>query len=800
MRAGTGLELLQVKFARRVAEFCAGCARPAFSNPGLLSSLIAAIGFIVTFNCGVAHADETGANTAELTLITVTAEKRPEAPQRIPMSIVAISDDAISATNPESFRDLLLSVPGLSYSGSEIGLARYSIRGISTAAANPTVGLYLNDVPLNTVGSAFSGAIDPQLFDLDRIEILEGPQGTLYGASAMGGAIKYVTKRPLLNEFSISAATDVADVDHGSVSYSADSVVNIPLIADHVSVRFGASYRYDSGYVNNVADSQTQDWTRSSTSPPVPFEPLKYSSSSTFSAPDFNGRSTTTSRISLSWVPADQLTVTPVVTVQRTDQANPDEFFTNLPTFESSDRFPQPTRDDLNVYSLEVIENWSAVEVTSLTGEVDRTLVLDRDFSLFIGSLIPALFQDDSYNTSQTDTHTFSEELRASSAVDLPLRWTVGLYYSRQRDDFLQQINTIGGASYFGTGTDITYSGNLLNDTWQRAVFADFAYKVASWDFDLGVRRFEVNQRLASVTLGVLNGGSDIEIGRRSSAVGTTPRFAITRRWPDDDHMLYVSASKGFRPGGPNEHGITASLCTPDLALLGLTRIPDSYQPDSLWTYEIGSKNEFDHGRVLLNVAAFHTDWRSIQQEVTIPICAFPFTGNVGAARVDGGEITLSARPVAHATLSSSASYVNSRITESGPGVPAQVGQQLLDTPRWSGNISGQYEFPINDQSLLQARITYEYHGSNLRQFSSYAPVTYSNGTSGEIPDATQVQQAYRLINFGLQLRRGRMTYRVYVDNLTDSAPYLDFRRPAGFSAADTLRPRTIGFGARASY
>ena len=264
--------------------------------------------------------------------------------------------------------------------------------------------------------------------------------------------------------------------------------------------------------------------------------------------------------------------------------------------------------------------------------------------------------------------------------------------------------------------------------------------------------------------------------------------------------MLYVSAAKGFRPGAPNEHGITTSLCAPGLALLDLTRIPDSYQPDSLWTYEIGSKNELDHGRALVNVAAFHTNWRSIQQEVTIPICAFPFTGNVGAARVDGGELTISVAPVAHATLSSSVSYVNSRITESGPGVPAQVGQQLLDTPRWSGNISVQYEVPIEDQSTLQARGTYEYHGSNLRQFTSVAPVTYSNGTSGEIPDATQVQLAYRVINLALQLQKGRMMYRVYVDNLTDTAPYLDFRRPAGFSAADTLRPRTIGLGARADY
>ncbi|HLZ10038.1 MAG TPA: TonB-dependent receptor, partial [Chloroflexota bacterium] len=253
-------------------------------------------------------------------------------------------------------------------------------------------------------------------------------------------------------------------------------------------------------------------------------------------------------------------------------------------------------------------------------------------------------------------------------------------------------------------------------------------------------------------------------------------------------------------PGGPNQYDTTSPLCGADLEHLGLNRIPASYQPDSLWSYELGSKNEFLEPHSLINVAAFHTDWRRIQQQVTLPTCAFPFTGNVGAARIDGVELSAQSQLASHVVLGGSVTYVNSRITQSGPGVPAQVGQPLLDTPRLSGHLRARYEMALSDRLRGSAEIMFEYHGANLRQFSPLAPVTYSNGVSGEIPDVTQVQRAYHVTNVGFEVHRNVMHYRVYVDNLLDAAPYLDFRRPAGFSAADTLRPRTLGFGVRADY
>src|SRR6185312_4438887 len=158
----------------------------------------------------------------------------------------------------------------------------------------------------------------------------------------------------------------------------------------------------------------------------------------------------------------DSLVVLPAATIQRSDKSNPDDFYTNLPRLEASFRFGQPTRDDLDVYSLTVTKTFAGLKLTSLSGYVDRRVEWDRDYSLFIGGLVPALLPDNSYNVSNTSTHTFSQELRLESDPTSTLKWVVGAYYSQQRDELYQPVHTVGAGSFFGTGTDITYSGDQL--------------------------------------------------------------------------------------------------------------------------------------------------------------------------------------------------------------------------------------------------------------------------------------------------------------------------------------------------
>src|ERR1700754_253444 len=186
-----------------------------------------------------------GAVSAQTPEIIVTAEKRDQRAADIPISLHVVTAADIETRGARDFLDVLLSIPGVSYSATESGLTRYSIRGVSTSAASPTVGIYLDDISLLTIGTSFSGAADPMLVDLDRIEVLKGPQGTLYGGSAMGGAIKYVTHRPELDRFEVTANAGIASVEHGGLSYNADSFANFPLVSGVLALRFGAGYRFD---------------------------------------------------------------------------------------------------------------------------------------------------------------------------------------------------------------------------------------------------------------------------------------------------------------------------------------------------------------------------------------------------------------------------------------------------------------------------------------------------------------------------------------------------------------------------
>ena len=360
------------------------------------------------------------------------------------MSLDVISAEDLDRAGARDFNDLLLSVPGMSYANTELGLSNFSIRGISTTAANPTVGIYLDDISLVTIATAFTGAMQPMPVDLERIEVLKGPQGTLYGgASAMGGATKYVSKRPVLNEFSVTASGEVASVDHGGTSYGGESFINLPLVDDHFALRIGGAYRYDAGYVDNIPNGQVQVWTESATQPPAPFAPVTYPSRSQFSRDDYNPRSTTVARASARYTSGESLEIVPTATIQRTYQPNPDEFFTNLPEFENTNRFNQPTHDNFDIYSLQLTGSLPGVTVTSLSGYVRRDNDIDGDFSLFIGMVTPALLGADSYNVSTTSTRTYSQELRAASSdLNSAFRWTTGLYYSYQRDFYDQTIDT----------------------------------------------------------------------------------------------------------------------------------------------------------------------------------------------------------------------------------------------------------------------------------------------------------------------------------------------------------------------
>lgn len=760
------------------------------------------LGLLITFSVMPNAARAGTAPTIQqpkLAEIVVTAQKRKQKAQDVPMSISVLSGASLDNIVTGNFTNVLLSVPGLSYSGSEEGQGNYSIRGVSTGASSPTTGLYLDGISMVSIATNFAGATNLPLFDLARIEVLKGPQGTLYGDSSMGGAIKYVTRKPNLHRFTANAAGGIAMTDGGGPSHMGEAVVNMPLVPGKLAVRAGVSYRDEGGYINYVPNAQGE-WTNiSATSPPAPYAPQTFASGGKLDQAAANTTRNISARVSVKAVLSGGLTLIPEAMVERVYEAEPPWYWGNLPNMQTAAIRPQPTHDSLNLFVLPITRPIGDMKITWLSGYWDRHREWNRDYTYFIASLVPPLLSHPSSNASDTDTKTFSQEVRlASNSPTSPLKWLIGLYYRHQSDQLSQTVDTAGAGAFFGTGTNVTYLGVQTTKTSEMAAFGNVSYAFSSrWEGEIGLRYFDIDTGYHANFAGVFNGGSSKILERHSANVGVSPRFVI-RYHIAKHHMLYVNAAKGFRAGGPNRFNTSSPLCAPDFKKLGISSAPSTYQSDNLWTYEFGNKNAFLSDHMIVNVALYYTDWNNIQQQVNLPSCGFQFVGNVGSAKIKGAELDIKGIIVPGVIAGGYVDYTDSRITSSVPGVSAQIGDPTLDTPMWAGNVYVDFALPMVHGWRPNFRVNYSYHGSNLRSFSPTLVATLPGGGSALVADGSQIQRAYRVGNAALQLNNGNWQLRLYVDNFMNARPLLDNLSDLYHTLnVSTLRPRTIGLMAR---
>ncbi|MDA5193662.1 TonB-dependent receptor domain-containing protein [Govanella unica] len=731
--------------------------------------------------------------------IVVTAQKRSARLQDVPLSVSAVGAEALSVQGVTDFKDILRSVPGVSFSGTDFGQSSYNIRGISTASSSPTVGVYMDDISLVTVATNFSGASDPIFFDFERLEVLKGPQGTLYGGSTMGGAIKYVSAQPKMNETHVTVAGGVSATQGGAASYEGQGIVNLPVVEDKLAVRFGALYRHLGGYIDQVADAEGIDWRNSDPDGHGGFAPRTLKSGSTWAEKNVNSSEMFVVRGSAKWQVDDSLSVIPSVFYQEYKLDNANLFRTNLPEFQQSDRLQSPTKDKLGVYGLTIDKDFGEVTFTSLTGYVNRSVSWGRDYSFFIGSLVGDLFTHNSWNDSDSSTKTFSQELRLASNHEGPWQWVAGLYYSDQKDRLIQAVDTDGSGDVFGVDTDQVYYGNTFTRMKQYAAFGELTYAITDkLSAQAGLRFFAIKQLVDVIGDGVFNGGPSSELGNVSTETGLNPKIGLNYKI-SDNNLAFATATKGFRPGGPNRFKFDPNLCRIDLDRLGLTDAPDSFKSDNLWNFELGSKNQFMDGKLTINGALFYTDWKKIQQTIELRNCGFNFTGNVGSAEVKGGEIEVQMVPMPGVNIGGSATYTDAKITQSDPGVSAKVGQSVLSVPKWMFNIFGSYAMPVGNDYTLTTRGEYQYHGSSLRSFESELTTNIPDDGILIVPNIAQREHSYGLANASIVLSNDVLEYRLYVNNLFNSAPYLNFTLEDAMLAS-TLRPRTFGFGVRAQF
>jgi outer membrane receptor protein involved in Fe transport len=732
---------------------------------GVATALMLAGATLATSPAAYAQTADAG---SELNEIVVTATKRSESIQTVGLSMTAFDSASLESKGVVSFVDYASAVPNLSFSASGDGaLAARSValRGIQ---GRGTTGMYIDDTPI-------IDSLDPRVLDIDRIEVLRGPQGTLYGARSMGGTIRLITKQPDFKEMSGEAHGNVSTTSHGGTNYLIDGGLNLPL-SDKVAMRVSAFDQNDDGIFDRAFGPRT--------APPTSVR-KNVDRSETYGG-----------QIALRWEPIEGLSVTPRVMYERTTLDGFPYADQRVDNFVQRQVFDlrEGGHDKWTLSSLTINYQASYGTFTSSTSYFDRTTFEHEDstdvLQLYLGfpDAIPGPI------TLMRGLTRFAQEARFASSFAGPLQIVSGVFYSDGKVPRDYEWTGVGLADAgVGAPSDLALAFIDERKTTELAFFGEASYQVLpKLKATLGLRYFKNETTFSQNTDGFFYGGPLAVSEPKTSEDGITPKYLLEYQ-ATPDILLYTSASKGFRIGGNN---ITLPTgpggCDEDLAAIGLTNEEIRvFKSDTLWDYDIGLKSTFANRRVTLNVAAFRIDWKNIQQSIALPNCGYGYTGNSGKARSKGFELALSARPVEQLTFGLNAGYTDAHITEEGPGSPQAVGSNVYQVPDWTGSLNIEYAAPMYGDYEGFARTDYSYTGSSL--------------SANNDPINGRERDAYRLLDARLGVRKGAYEVALFGKNLTNEHANLadNISIGAEYPGRPRLvvnRPRTIGVEVRARF
>jgi iron complex outermembrane recepter protein len=749
-------------------------------------------------------ADVTPSSTgADLEPIIVTASKRSEDVREVPVSISVVRGEDLQALHIADFTDLSQSVPDLSFtSQGGPGLSTLELRGISSAAGSSTVGIYIDEVPVTIRNLLTLGNTEPQFFDMSRIEVLRGPQGTLYGASSEGGTIRFISNRPDLNDWASDVRSDLSTTEHGGTNYLGSLVLNVPLVAGVVGLRIGLQHSTDSGYINQVS--------------PINGNVIY---------PGINGVSTDVVRVLLDAKPNESLTITPALFYQRTAANDVDAYYLNpytnpatgatllLSPLSTAKLVREPGLDTLAVPSLTIVDQLGFAELTSITSGFYRAF--DRiqdgtigDSTYFGGVLtslgyngnavnaLPGYIYINNYNRSAT------EEVRLASPSLAPHEtgwtWLAGLYFSAAEitvsDDepipgFTQTVENVTGLppsapSLFSMPfpDDDTYFSLRTYREREQAMFGEAKLAVTeSLKLSAGVR-YELDQQSLNRSANFYFNGGPTQTVASSTGHAVTPKVTLTYD-VTDDIALYANIAKGYREGGPNRP-VPTSVCAGDLAAVGLTQAPTSFNPDHLWNYEVGTKSRLFDNRVNVNLDAYVIRWSQIQQDVYLNVCGYDFYQNLGSAESYGSEVEVSALLTPHLSAKFGGAYDHATFSNSVPSLGVTKGDLIEGAPVWNGSATLEYSAPINAEVTGFGLLNYRGTGN------SHGALSASN------PD--YFRPSYGAANATLGIKYQRWEFSLFDKNIFNEQKTI--QRPNIQSVVEgiTLRPRTIGIEATA--
>jgi len=765
----------------------------------------------------LAHAQDNPsdrADSVDLGEIVVTANRREQSLGKVPASIVAKGQIELDKQGVRSIDDIAQITPGITLGQSSVlygtGQTSIAIRGVDSASGIPTTGIYIDDTPVQTrvgVSPSLSNPY-PQVFDVERLEVLRGPQGTLFGSGSVGGAIRFILPKPEYEATHIYGRTELATTRNGAVSYEAGLAGGAPIVQDQIGFRASVWYRHDGGYIDRLDRYSKAELDK-----------------------DINSSNTLSSRLTLGAKVGENLTVTPSIFYQYQKIADGSRF--ELATSDRSrgdlklslNKIAEPLKDRFYLPALKVELDLGAATLVSDTSYFFRkTSSKSDDTTLNIalnagitGDFPPGFEDDTFYTANRTKQTAFTQELRLQdNSSNDRFNWIVGLFFQKSyvSDQFegsapraLDLINygeELRGEPLTPSLTDIfgveLYQGQFFvaqrnkHRDRQFAAYAQAEYEVVPRvKLTAGARYTIANYKFEGFTSGPLY-STDGRIDTGDTTVrNLTPKFAASFQ-ADRDNLFYISASKGIRGAGVSPP--VGARCADEAAAIGF----DPYatlelKPDSIWSYEIGSKNRLFGGKVVIDASAYRIDWKNVQNMFNLPVCTVYAALNLGDAKVDGFDLSITVKPVRQLTLGMSAAYTNARYTTEIPGLNGttvrKAGEPFPRVAPWTIQLNGEFTQPV-DGAELYARADFSYSSRITQQLDLDSVLT-----DPELPRPPATSQ--------LDLRVGARIYRgedstvdasLFVNNVTNSQPLLSLYHEYPGSVwyrSGTFRPRTIG-------
>jgi iron complex outermembrane receptor protein len=726
--------------------------------------LTAASVAVLAFGAAPAFAQS---DTADTTLdeIVVTAQRREERLRDVPQVASVLDGDALSKQGLNQLQDIAARTPGMSVGGlGGVGRQQINLRGITTGVdVNQTVGIYVDDVPYGS-GTPTSGsaqlALEIGSFDVQRIEVLRGPQGTLYGASAFGGVLKYVLTPPSLDGFSGRIQAEGSGTDGGGFNWGLRGSVDATLVPEKLGVRITALNNHYDGAVDNVATGKK----------------------------NVDSSDVSVGRFSFLAKPAEDLTLRGTFLAQDIDREGNTQVDYSIATgrpiygdLKQNHPLADPFDQKLRIYSLGGDYDFGFATLTAAAGyQTVRTDYFSDSSALYVpllGGLLGSvfgIFPDAAGVDGSYDTQKSTFEMRLASPQNKHFEWLVGAYYTEEDNHLYQRLRVFeaGVEPALDIGTF-----NIYGTVKELAGFANATYWLNdNLDVSAGVRLAKNEQTYFQLGSGLLASSNP-----GSSSEDTVATYLLAGRWHfSPDNMLYVRAASGYRPGGPNLTAVDPITGDP----IGSS----TFASDTLWNYEVGVKlKPLDW--LSVEASAFYIDWKDIQLVTTAN--GLSVIGNGKGARSRGIEASFAAEPVRGLLFAGSAAIIDAELTDAAPDLYAADGERLPNVARFSSNLSVDKRFEVAGHPV-SVGASWRYVGERRASFDGS-------------PTAPQyVLPSFNSFDLRASVEFERFDLNAYVRNVSDergqTGAYTGLAAAGGPSPVVIIQPRTFGLVATARF